>query len=153
MEYKGTVTGVFSKDWGSVKLWSLKLEGEDHFFRCARVKPDVNKGDTIWFNADENLNVDLKSLKVTTTAPAGSPKQEAGSAAGGASSKTSQSEINSRIKYQMARSDATRIVCAALQNDHLPHSANTAKGKRLDLLVGYVEAVTKQLIDQEETNS
>lgn len=53
-------------------------------------------------------------------------------------------------KFQAARRDAARIVVAALHTNHLPHSDNTAKGKRLDLLTGYVEKVTQELLRQED---
>jgi hypothetical protein len=56
------------------------------------------------------------------------------------------------MRYQAARADACRLVIAALHTDHLPHAANVTKAKRLPLLEGYVEQVTKTFLEQEEKN-
>jgi len=131
---EGKVVGVFEKPYHNVMLYSFKIEGDNTFYRLGQNKPEFKVGDTISFE-DRNTNVSNVEVTVSSTA---SPQKDAPSV-----------DVGSRIQYQAARADATRLVVAALHTDHLPHAANVAKNKRLDLLLGYVEEVTGQLLEME----
>ena len=146
MERTGQVRAVTDRDFQSVKLWSFQLEGSDRFYRTQKVRPDVEVGDWITFR-EKNGIVMTDSIEKTTgtsavvTAVETSVTEPATSAS---------SDVGRRIRFQTARADATRLVVAALEHDQLPHPTNVAKGKRLDLLLGYIDEVTKALLAQEE---
>ena len=146
MERTGQVRAVTDRDFQSVKLWSFQLEGSDRFYRTQKVRPDVEVGDWITFR-EKNGIVMTDSIEKTTgtsavvTAVETSVTEPATSA---------PSDVGRRIRFQTARADATRLVVAALEHDQLPHPTNVAKGKRLDLLLGYIDEVTKALLAQEE---
>ena len=60
--------------------------------------------------------------------------------------KQMQDIINKQdFQYRDARADATRLVCAALDNDCL--ALGSAKGKKLDILLGMIEMTTTQLLE------
>ena len=66
-------------------------------------------------------------------------------------------DVGKRIQWQAARRDACNIVvaCLALEATNveakgiLPWAANVAKAKKLDLLRGYINELTKQFIEEE----
>ena len=153
---EGIVQGIFDKDWQSIKLWSFKLEGSDRFWRLGRDKPEFKEGDFIKFS-ERNSNVDPKSIEVlgtagttsTSDAPSDAPQPTAQSGSGSAVSAQSAKDVGERIRFQQARRDATNIIVAALHTDALPWASNTAKSKKLDLLVEYVKQVTNMLLEIE----
>ncbi len=49
-----------------------------------------------------------------------------------------------------ARRDSTRVIVAAMQTDNLPWATNTPKGQKLDLLRGYIQVLTEQLLEDED---
>ena len=165
---KGKVSKVSSRDFHSVQLWSFQLEGSERWYRTGKIEPDFEEGQWIEFEETNGLVVPgsvvvvveesaevvsetaaATSVTGTTDVSATAPLEQAERRVyrGGTAMSL---DVGDRIRYQAARADATRIVVAALHCDHLPHSASTAKGKRLDLLVGYVQEITKELLRQEE---
>ena len=146
IERTGQVRDVTSRDFQSVKLWSFQLEGSDRFYRTQKVRPDVEVGDWITFR-EKNGIVMTDTIEKTTDTSAGATVVEPSETAPAISA---PSDVGRRIRFQTARADATRLVVAALEHDQLPHPTNVAKGKRLDLLLGYVDEVTKALLKQEE---
>jgi len=140
----GTVRAVTNRDFNDVKLWSFQMEGSDRYFRTGKNEPSFQEGDTITFE-EKNGIVITDSIAI-----GGEPTETVETTMTEVVKQTDQpSVVGKRIQYQAARADACNIIVAALAADHLPHSANTAKGKRLDLLLGYVDEVTKTLIAQE----
>ena len=146
IERTGQVRDVTSRDFQSVKLWSFQLEGSDRFYRTQKVRPDVEVGDWITFR-EKNGIVMTDTIEKTTDTSAGATVVGPSETAPAISA---TSDVGRRIRFQTARADATRLVVAALEHDQLPHPSNVAKGKRLDLLLGYVDEVTKALLKQEE---
>lgn len=146
MERTGQVKAVTSRDFQSVKLWSFQLEGSDRFFRTQKVQPDVTEGEWITFR-EKNGIVMTDSIEKTDATSAVETVVETSVTEPVTSVPT---DVGKRIRYQTARADATRLVVAALEHDQLPHPTNVAKGKRLDLLLGYIEEITKSLLAQEE---
>lgn len=133
----------FKPDQGII-LWSFQLEGDGAFWRCGRDEPDIKEGQWIEFEHD-GQNVNVSSIKQIDASGAAPTKA--------ASPASTAAPVGDRIRYQAARRDAAQLVVAALHTDHLPHAANVAKAKRLDLLLGYVEQVTKELLAQEDKNA
>ena len=156
MKHTGQVRQVnevkFKPEEGII-LWSFHLEGSGRFFRCGRTNPELEEGEWIEFEEKEG-NVDVKSItRVEKPAGVGAKAAPSEPASTSTSKQSSTAgDVASRLRYQAARSDATKVVVAALAADHLPHAANIAKAKRLDLLMGYVEQVTQELLKQEESN-
>lgn len=152
MTRTGQVKAVTSRDFQSVKLWSFQLEGSDRYFRTGKVRPEVTEGQWIQFE-EKNGIVQAETI---TDAPGGA---EAASETAPATNVPEKGEtvtasvtdnVGRRIQVQAARHDATRLVVAALEHDQLPHPSNVAKGKRLDLLLGYIDEVTNALLEQED---
>ena len=146
-EIEGVVSGIFNKDFHDVKLWSFKIEGSDRFYNMGQKQPTFEEGQCVKFT-ERNNRVDWNSIETiskdalkSTTAPSENSTTAAGT--------INTSDVGDRIRYQAARHDATLLVTAALKTDHLPHASNVAKGKRLDLLLGYIKQVTQQLLEQE----
>lgn len=144
----GQVKNITSRDFQSVKLWSFQLEDSDRYFRTGKVEPPMQVGDIIRFEEKNGIVDPTSIVSSTEEKPTAVYQQEEKQAP--MENPLRAVDVGRRMQYQAARSDATKIVIAALQTDHLPHAVNVAKGKRLDLLLGYVEEVTKALLAQEE---
>ncbi len=159
--YKGVVSKLYEKEWtdrdsgDEIILHSFQIEGEKRYFRTGTRVPQFAEGDAISFVADgKSGNVDLKSVKQveagTVVAPQAAPSKAAPSGATSrdaywANKETYDKEIlRPTIAYSAAQKDATALVSAALQADALSFGS-TAKGKRLDMLVDFVEQTTLRL--------
>lgn len=150
-EWTGKVTLVRSVPYQSVILYQFKIDQSERFFRLGKIEPTFEEGAWIKFT-ERNGQVDPSSVEtgvkeVPSDSVTGSPQKEDGSPT------STAVDVGRRLRYQSARADAARIVTAALAADHLPHSANTAKGKRLDLLLNYVNEVTDTLLKMEDDNA
>lgn len=166
--YKGVVSATYEKDWkdrdtgDDIILYSFQIEGEKRYFRTGtETIPEINEGAYIRFTADgRSGNVDLKTVADLGEAPKSPPRSSGGSRAsakrtggtGGGSRDTYWEDkakrdievTEPRISYSAAQKNATELVCAALNHDLLSFG-NTAKGKRLDMMVEFVAQVTEQL--------
>lgn len=146
--YEGILKNKSERPWNDVVLHSFQLEGQNIWFRTGQKALTLDEGTPIKFKANEtNKQVDLDSMEKLESAP--TPP----TSATGSTSTTREDYWQNRERLdsvRTARADASRIVCAALAHDHLPHASNTPKGKRLDLLVGYVKEITEELINYEE---
>lgn len=162
MERTGQVKAVTHRDFQTTKLWSFQLEGSDRFFRTGKVEPKVSEGEWIKFN-EKNGIVLTETITITENAESSSKSARTPAStedtlgvpvptveARPEPSTSATIDVGQRIRYQAARRDASNIVIAALHTDHLPHATNVAKGKRLDLLLQYVEEVTQTLLEKEE---
>lgn len=151
--YEGVLKNKSERDWNGTMLYSFQLDGQNIWFRTGQKALTLEEGTPIRFQANEaNKQVDLASMEKLDTAPAQTDATGAKSPSPSGSSTTREDYWQNRERLdsvRTARADATRIVCAALAHDHLPHAANTTKGKRLDLLVGYVKEITEELIQYE----
>lgn len=149
-QYEGILKNKSERDWNGTMLYSFQLEGQNIWFRTGQKSLTLEEGTPIRFKANEqNKQVDLDSMEKLDAPPASS----AASAPTTSGSTTREDYWTNRERLdsvRCARADAARIVCAALEHDHLPHAANVAKGKRLDLLIGYVKELTEELITYEE---
>jgi hypothetical protein len=140
-EWKGQVSEIQGTDFQGTMLWAFKLEESSRWFRCGKNQPEITEGLWITFT-ERNSNVDPASILVSGASTANVTRVTE-------REESKPSDVGKRIAYQAARRDATHIVVAALHTDHLPHAANVAKGKRLDLLMGYVQEITDTLLKQE----
>ena len=147
-EWEGIIEVSDEKVWNNIKLYSFRLEGVDRWFKTGKEQIEQVIGDNVKFT-ERNSKVDLTTIAVVEpsdaaprpTAPAVSVSEVTADAA--------PKDIASRIQWQNARADATRVICAALQYDALPWPTNLAKGKRLDHLRGYINEMTKQFLEEE----
>jgi len=163
--YKGIVTRLYEKEWNDrdsgrdIILYSFQVDSEKRYFRTGTKKPSFDEGESISFVADSKSgNVDLKSVKKveveTVQAPkpsgAGATNASSGSSSGTrdgywAAKEARDIEVTApRIAYSAAQKNATTLVAAALAADALSFGS-TAKGKRLDMLVDFVEQTTLRL--------
>ena len=153
--WKGQVSELFERDFQGTKLHSFKIEGVDRWFRTGKEKLPVDPGKYISFT-ERNSQVDLTSVTEMDSIQSASATEETEPAAApSAPEATTAPTVGQRMAWEAARRDATRIVATALEVEGkglevLPWAKNTAKNKRLDLLVSYVNQVAKQLLEQQE---
>ena len=148
---EGKVSGVFERKFNQTKIYSFQIEGSARYYRLGENKPTFEPGAFIKFDDTQGVvpidTVEQIESPKAIPEPSGDTQTIASTEHGGAAS-----DVGKRMQYQAARKDATALVVAALHCDHLPHPANTKKGERFGLLLGYVEQVTKQLLEKENGN-
>lgn len=162
--YKGVVAAVYEKPWtdrdtgDEIVLHSFQLDNEKRYFRTGTERlGEIKEGKYISFTADaRSNNVDVESV----TEAEGSPPTRAPKAKGKSNySKSSGGSRDSywedkarrdveitepRISYSAAQKNATELVVAALNHDLLSFG-NAAKGKKLDMMIDFVEQATVKL--------
>lgn len=160
--WKGTISKVSSTKWGDKTLHSFQIEGTQRWFKTGQNPVPYNEGDQVVFE-EKNGKVEFttaeKVKSQSTSADSTASTHGSGMSAPAvnglsrdaywANREKRDIETERKRRIAAARHDAARIVCAALAHDHLPHAANVAKGKRLDLLLGYVNEVTNTLLEAE----
>jgi len=148
--YEGLLKNKSEREWNGTMLYSFQLEGQNIWFRTGQKGITLDEGTPIRFKANEtNKQVDLESMEKLDAAPA--PTKQTSATENTSTTREDYWTNRERLdSVRTARADAARIVCAALAHDHLPHASNTPKGKRLDLLVGYVKEIAEELISYEE---
>lgn len=165
--YKGVVSATFEKEWEdrdkgqTIVLHSFQIEGEKRYFRTGTKRPGFSEGTPIRFTADAKTNnVDFNSIEtIDESEVERAPKPPTSSGRARSSARPTGNSRNDywenkatrdievtepRISYSAAQKNATELVCASLANDALSFG-NAAKGKRLDLMVDYVEQLTLRL--------
>lgn len=144
----------FEGKQGMITLYSFQLEGDKRFFRAGTKTPPCDDGENIRFTAEEkngNFNVDVSSIskvetagKVVQAVAASSSNKDTYWADKDAYSKK---VVEPRINFSASQRDAVALVSAALEFDCLSFG-NAAKGKRLDMLLDYVDQVTDRFVAQ-----
>lgn len=159
--FKGIISELFEREWKDknsgedIILRSFKINSENRFFRTGTNQLKFVVGDAIKFVADGKGNVDLKTVEAIDEADAPPPKAKAqskGSGGGGgansayweAKAKRDQEVTEPRIAYSAAQKNATALVVAALEAEILSFG-QASKGKKLDMLVDFVEQTTIRL--------
>jgi len=159
--HKGVVSKLFEKEWTDrdsgkeITLHSFQITNEKRYFRTGTKKPTFDEGNMISFVSDsKNGNVDLKSVKVLEEEVVQAPKPTGSTASTGSAGGRDEYWANKEkrdievtaptIAYSAAQKNATALVAAALAADALSFGS-TAKGKRLDMLVDFVELTTLRL--------
>jgi hypothetical protein len=141
--WTGKVEEISDKDWNKIKLWSFRIEGEDRWFRTQKTPLEVPLGTTITFS-ERNNQVDLSTVVVQSSNETSAPTPPPA-----ASTPDAASDVGSRIQWEAARRDACNVIVAALHTDSLPWNKALAKGKRLDMLRGYITELTTQFVEEE----
>ncbi len=156
-EWMGEVSKVNERDWGTKTIYSWQFKGTNLWFRCSE-NPDMemgtcyrvtgetpNKITTIEIIEEETLKAAATEQRTTEVPPTSSPdywrwKQ------------LHDLDRQSYFDWRDARSDATRIVCAALDNDVLK-MGNVGSGKKFDMLIGMIKETTIQLLREDESGT
>lgn len=148
--WTGKLTKKFHRDFQGTKLYSFQIEGVDRWFRTGKEEIAPTVGTMITFT-EKNSQVMMDSVADAGPAPDVEPTTGTKSGPSQPTEPVASTAptVGQRMAWENARRDATRIVVAALQTDVLPWNKNTAKAKRLDLLVGYVNQVAKDLLNQQ----
>jgi hypothetical protein len=144
----------FEGKQGQITLHSFQLEGDSRFFRAGTKTIPADDGDSIRFTAEEkngNFNVDVGTISKV----AGVAKVVAAVAASSTSKDTywadkdaySKKVVEPRINFSASQRDAVALVSAALEFDCLSFGS-VAKGKKLDMLLDYVDQVTDRFVAQ-----
>lgn len=162
--HKGIIKETYEREWRDkntnedILLYSFKLNSSNQFFRTGTTKVPGSEGDAVKFTADGRGNVDMKSweeIDADEVADVPAPKSYGGGrgkASGGGSrdsywedkAKRDQEITEPRISYSAAQKNATSLVVAALAADILSFG-QASKGKKLDMLVDFVEQTTLRL--------
>jgi len=142
-EQRGVVHSLHEKDWNGTLLYSFKIEGSERYWRLGQKQPEFAVGDAVQFT-ERNSNVDWDSIKAIASDSLAVLKPDT----------PPVMDVGERIRYQAARSDATRLVVAALHTEALPwtETQRKAKSKRLDLLLGYITQVTEHFLEEENAS-
>lgn len=156
--WTGKLAKKFHRDFQGTKLYSFQIEGQDRWFRTGKEELPHAEGTTITFQEkNSQVLMDTVEVGVGTTESADSTVETEKAAPSQPSEtvSTHHQTVGQRMAWEAARRDATRIVATALEVEGkglevLPWAKNTAKGKRLDLLVGYVNRVAKQLMEEQD---
>ena len=146
-EWEGVISKKSERDWHSVKLYSFQIEGVDRWFRTGKTEIEQPVGATVSFT-ERNSQVDVATIQEVSGVPQSLSQSDVASA-DVQEPTSSPPTVADRIRWQEARRDAVTIITAALHNDALPWAANVAKGKKLDLLRGYINELAGQFMEEE----
>ena len=144
-EWQGKISKKREKPWHNIMLYAFQLEGVDRWFSTGKDQIKQTEGQFVSFE-ERNNKVDPSTVRDKEGEDVPSPTAPAVSVSAPVSVPTS---VGDRIQWQAARADAARVVCAALEADALPWNKNLAKGKRLDMLLGYINEITTQFVKEE----
>lgn len=154
----------------NIILYSFQLQGDKRYYRCGTTPPGVREGDNVQFVCDGKGTVDLSTLVKNQPTQGGAPVAQApatGNTSRPASARPSggnsrdqywadkekrdlekderyQNVDIPRMVFANSQGHAARIVAAALDNDALSFG-NVQKGKKIDMLMDYVDQVTIKL--------
>ena len=132
-------------------LHSFQINGDSKWYRCGFNAIPFKEGESIAFILNEKGEVDPKSV-IAAAAPAAPAATTATGGAGkdnywAAKEERYQAVDVPRMSFSAAQDRAVRLVSAALAADALSFGT-VAKGKRLDMLLGYVDQVTDRFFLQ-----
>ena len=152
-EWKGKVSKTSEREWGKDTLYSWQFEGANLWFR-SDFDPKLVEGD--FYTAEGESPNKNTNVSPTTSGEVREASKEETKTIMEAPPTNSPDywrwkqlhdlEKESAWAWKDARADATRIVCAALDNDVL--ALGSAKGKKLDIVMGMVNQITQQLVDE-----
>ncbi len=149
-EWMGQVTKVNERDWGTKKVFSWQFAGTNLWFRIEADEAPVEKGECYRVSGESANKITLIE-KAEPEAVKDAAKEETGGVPPASSPDywrwKQMTDIEQRESYEIraARADATRLVCAALEQDILV--LGTAKGKKLDVLIGMINTTTQQMME------
>ena len=158
MNWKGKVSKVSERNWGTKTIYSWQLEGTNQWFR-SEMPPDLLIGEWISFNGDlaqkitevNLISEDRVKLAAENGLSASSEAPPTNSADYWRWKQMRDQSMEAQFKWRDARSDATRIICAALDNSVL--ALGNAQGKKLGLIKGYVNELTRELLEDMNNES
>jgi hypothetical protein len=156
MKWSGQVSKVSSRDWGSKTIYSWQLEGTNQWFR-AETDPKIEEGQWVEFSGESAQKVDVTTMTATTSDAVKSEAKAAASTKTGDVPPSNSPDywrwkqmrdlsMEKKFDWRDARHDATRIICAALDNGVL--ALGSSQGKKLGLIKGYVNELTRELIEE-----
>lgn len=144
----------FEGKQGQITLYSFQLEGDTRFFRAGTKAIPADDGNSIRFTAEEkngNFNVDVSSItkveSVATVVKSVAPSSSGKDTYWADKDAHQKKVVEPRINFSASQRDAVALVTAALEFDCLSFGS-TAKGKKLDMLLDYVDQVTDRFVVQ-----
>jgi hypothetical protein len=151
--WTGKVSKTNERDWGTKVIYSWQFGGAPLWFRTNE-DPKLEEGDCLRIEGQSpNKITTITHIKEEALKEAVAEQAAASSEVPPTSSpdywRWKQMHDMERQQYydwRDARADATRIVCAALDNEILALGAT--KGKRLDILIGMIRETTTQLMEK-----
>lgn len=169
---KGQARNISAKPFdgrnGPVTLYSFQLEGDRRYFRTGTAQPPFANGDFIEFDAVEkngNFTVTMDTInKIAQQEVQQAPKPTGSPTAGTGGGYNPQKDYaekdgywqrkeagdavrDARINFSASQRDAITLVVAALEQDCLSFG-NVAKGKKLDMLLDFVDQVADRFATQ-----
>ena len=148
---QGKVAFVNERNWQGKTLHSFKLVDDEALYVCGTVKPRINKGDFVTFEAKPNpkgqMVVDLNSMqaKEAEVVTAGI----AGKAAWGGKSGYNDDKRQRTIEWQAARNSAIAAAQVILGNGALKMPAK--ESAKYEAVMALISELTKQFFEETAT--
>ena len=162
MDYVGTVTKVSDVDFKGTKLWSFQIDTTDQWFRTGVKEPGVAVGAHIRFahTGEPTDKVDPTAIEEISADEKGQAPAPVKVSAPVRGRNLRENYWQDKAEFERtmqpvwdwgrARSDAGRVVAAALTSGAIEFPKSKAVAKRLDMLVDFVHEVTQQLLEKEQ---
>lgn len=153
----GQVYKVFEKSFPGkggkpgATWFSIKLEGNDTYFRCKANKPAVSPGQTVKISHGpiDGTNADVLSAPEVVTAPAPEASKAGSAAVGGGAGVGLGQAREASIHYQSARKDALQMVDIITRTGAVKLPAKEAA--KLEALEALVDSFTSRFFSDIST--
>jgi len=147
MQAQGQVYKVFTKQFGSTVLYSIKLESDDKYYGTGRINPNVQPGEVVSFefsmNAKGYPEADVNTIsRVTNQSPV----------SGGGRTSPPVSDRQLMISYQAAHNTAIGLLQTAVATESLTVPGKN-KGEKLDALRSMFFALSDEIFVRYQTNA
>lgn len=138
---KGKVWKVYQKQWKNKTLYTIKIDGNDTYYRCGEKDPGNIAGKVVEFEAGEDTGSGAQVKgKVTIVDSSTSGKSSGGGGGGGY-----DPQKDNRIQYQSSRKDALEMVKILLDKGGVKLPSKTAD--IAEVIEGLVDHYTAQFFE------
>ncbi|MGD9590825.1 MAG: hypothetical protein AB7Q37_18515 [Pyrinomonadaceae bacterium] len=141
---KGKVWKVYQKEWKNKTLYTIKIDGNDTYYRCGEKNPGNLTGKVVEFEAGEDTGSGAQVKgKVTVVDSSTANKGSGGGSVG------YDPQRDNRIQYQSSRKDALEMVKALLDKGGVKLPSKTADIAQV--IEGLVDHYTAQFFEDVAT--
>lgn len=155
MNKSGVVAYIGNKNIKGQDLHSFTLKGVDGFFNCNTTNPNVNKGDFISFDAEQddkgNYSVNVSSISRSSSSNVGrSNRTPVTTSKDQYWEDREKRDINTQkiIQLQASRNAAIALASAVLQAGAVPGYGKAKESEKSEVIMAYVDYLTEHFQDQ-----
>lgn len=143
---QGVISRVFDKDFGDGPTYSIKLQGDETFYRVGK-KLYFKQGDAVEFDTNiKNNNTYANNLRPWVEGPTSTAAPVSEVAKSATAAKSDYQATQARIELQSCRNSALELVKLVLQVDGV--TIPTKKPDREAVVVEMVNHYTQMYLDQ-----